>query len=155
MIETPQQVDVPAQDVAALHLHTPRTRMMQVMGPGISEAMQAAASQGVGPDGPWFAHHHEITATSFDFDICVPVTAPVQAAGRVRPWTRPAMTVVRTVYQGPYEGLGEAWGAFDAWIAASGLKTASDLYERYLVGPESAPDASGYRTELSRPLLAG
>jgi hypothetical protein len=28
-----------------------------------------------------------------------------------------------------------------------------DLYEAYLVGPESSPDAAAWRTELSRPLV--
>ena len=153
MIETPQIVATAAQPVAALHIRTPRSEMRHVMGPGIREAVAAAQAQGVGPTGPWSAHHHEITAEHFDFDICVPVSAPVAAVGRVRPWTRPALDVVRSVYQGPYEGLGNAWQAFDEWIAANGVQTASDVYERYLVGPESTPDATQYRTELSRPLV--
>lgn len=152
MIETPQIVATVAQPVAALHISTLRSEMRHVMGPGIQEAMAAAQAQGVGPTGPWFAHHHEITAERFDFDICVPVSASVEAIGRVRPWTRPGLDVVRTVYQGPYEGLSEAWQAFDDWIAANGVRAASDLYERYLVGPESTPDVTQYRTELSRPL---
>lgn len=153
MIETPQIVATAGQPVAALHICTPRSEMRNVMGPGIQEAMAAVQAQGVGPIGPWFAHHHEITAERFDFDICVPVSASIDPVGRVRPWTRPALDVVRTVYQGPYEGLGDAWQAFDDWIAAKGVQAASDVYERYLVGPESTADATRYRTELSRPLV--
>ncbi len=152
MIETPQIVATAEEPVAALHISTPRSEMRHVMGPGIQEAMAVAQAQGVGPTGPWFAHHHEITADRFDFDICVPVSASVEAVGRVKPWTRPALDLVRAVYQGPYEGLGDAWQEFDRWIAANGVQAASDLYERYLVGPESASDATQYRTELSRPL---
>lgn len=152
MIETPQVTTTAAEAVAALHITTPRSQMRDVMGPGIQEAMAAAQAQGLGPTGPWFAHHHAITADGFDFDICVPVSAPVAASGRVRPWTRPALELVRTVYQGPYEGLGDAWQAFDDWIAAHGVRVGTDLYERYLLGPESGPDAAHYRTELSRPL---
>jgi len=152
MIETPQLVATPRQPVAALHITAPRSEMRHVMGPGIREAMAAAQAQGLGPTGPWFAHHCEITAARFDFDICVPVSASVDAVGRVRPWTRPALDVVRTVYQGPYEGLGDAWQAFDDWIAANGVQALSDVYERDLVGTESTPNATQYRTELSRPL---
>jgi len=113
--------------------------------------MAAGQAQGLGPTGPWFAHHREITAERFDFDICVPVSASVDAVGRVRPWKRPALDVVRTVYQGPYEGLGDARQAFDDWIATNtnGVQDPSDVDERYLVGPESTPDATQYRTELS------
>jgi effector-binding domain-containing protein len=115
--------------------------------------MAAAQAQGVWPTGRWFAHHRAITAERFDFDICVPVSASVDAVGRVDPWTRPALDAVRTVYQGPYEGLGDTWRAFEDWIAANGVQAASDVCERCLGGPESTPDTTRYRTELCRPLV--
>jgi hypothetical protein len=34
----------------------------------------------------------------FDFEICVPISTPVVATGRVKPSEWPAMSVVRTVY---------------------------------------------------------
>jgi effector-binding domain-containing protein len=94
-----------------------------------------------------------MTPEAFDFDICVPVSAPVTAVGRVKPGQRPAVKVVRTVYHGPYEGLGGAWHEFAGWVEANGYKTAGDLYECYVVGPESTPDPAGWRTELSRPVI--
>jgi effector-binding domain-containing protein len=60
--------------------------------------------------------------------------------------------VARTVYHGDYEGLHGAWGEFEAWIAESGHTSAADLWERYVVGPESSPDPANWRTELNRPL---
>ena len=136
-----------------LHIETPRSRMQQVMGPAIAEVMAAVRAQGIGPTGPWFAHHLKMSASDFDFDICVPVAAPVAATGRVRPGQRPALQVVRTVYHGPYEGLGDAWGEFGRWIKAQGLATASDLYETYVTGPEAGADPAGWRTELSLPVV--
>ena len=153
MIETPQVIHVPAQRVAAIHIETPRSNIQKVMGPGIGEAMVAVKAQGIGPVGPWFAHHHRMTPESFDFDICVPVSGPVAATGRVKEGERRAGRVVRTVYHGPYEGLGNAWGEFMAWLEANAYKTAEDLYECYAVGPESSGDPADWRTELSRPLI--
>jgi effector-binding domain-containing protein len=153
MIETPKAIETPAQLVAAVHIETPRSKMQQVMGPGIGEVMAAVKAQGIGPTGPWFAHHLKMTPDGFDFDICVPVSSPVSAVGRVRPWQRPALRVVRTVYHGPYEGLGGAWNEFISWIEANGHKTASDLYECYVVGPESSRDSANWRTELCRPVI--
>jgi effector-binding domain-containing protein len=94
-----------------------------------------------------------MTPEAFDFDICVPVSAPVTAVGRVKPGQRPAVKVVRTVYHGPYEGLGLAWREFSEWMEANGYKTAADLYECYVVGPESTADPANWRTELSRPVI--
>lgn len=153
MIETPKVVETTAQLVATIHIETPRSKMQQVMGPGIGEVMSAVKAQGIGPTGPWFAHHLKMTPEAFDFDICVPVSAPVKAVGRVKPWQRPALNVACAVYHGPYEGLGGAWHEFAAWTEANGYKTAGDLYECYLVGPDSSPDPAHWRTELSRPVI--
>jgi effector-binding domain-containing protein len=153
MIEKPQIIETAAQLVATLHIETPRSEMQRVMGPGIGEAMAAAKAQGIGPTGPWFAHHHKMTPESFNFNICVPVSAPITPIGRVKSWQRPALKVLRTVYHGPYEGLGNAWHEFGEWVEAHGYKTASDLYECYLVGPESSPDSANWRTELSRAVI--
>ena len=58
----------------------------------------------------------------------------------VKPGELPAITAARTIYHGPYEGLGGAWGEFTDWIAANGQRPAPDLWEYYLAGPESSPD---------------
>ena len=150
MIEALQVVELPPQMLATIHIETPRSEMHLVMRPGISEAMAAAHGQGVGPAGPWFAHHLKMSSESFDFGICVPVSAPVTAVGRVKPWQRPALKMVRTIYHGGYDGLGGAWLEFDEKLETSGYKTVDDLYECYLVGPESSSDPADWRTELSR-----
>ena len=127
--------------------------MQQVMGPAISEAVAAVKTQGIGPAGPWFAHHLKMTPAAFDFEICVPVSAPVMSIGRVKPGQRPALKVALTTYHGPYEGLPGAWHEFGGWIERNGHKTASDLYECYVVGPESSSDPAQWRTELSRSVI--
>jgi effector-binding domain-containing protein len=152
MLDTPQITQTPAQQTAVIRVTVPREDVQKVMGPGIKELMSTVAAQGVGPAGPWFTHHLRKPSDTFDFEICVPVTAPVTPTGRVEPGHRPAMKVAQTVYSGPYEGLGPAWGEFDAWVKASGHRPAADLWEVYVAGPESGPDPANWRTELNRPL---
>ena len=153
MLETPQITQTTAQLTAIIHVTVPREEIQNVMGPGLHELMAAIAAQGIAPTGPWFTHHLRRPTDTFDFEISVPVSAPVAAAGRVPPGEWPAMKVARTIYHGPYEGLGEAWGEFIDWIEAHGHTPAPDLWERYLAGPESSPDPAKWRTELNRPLL--
>ncbi len=153
MIETPTIVQTTDLPMAYVHLTVPRDQIQTVMGPGLQEVMAAIASQGATPAGPWFTHHLRMDPAVFDFEICVPVLAPFSASGRVKPGHWPAMKVIRTVYQGPFEGLGGAWGEFDAWIAANGYHAAGDLWERYLVGPETTQDPEAWRTELNRQVI--
>jgi effector-binding domain-containing protein len=154
MIDTPQITQVAAQQMAFIHVVVSRAEIQEVMGPGISEVLGALTAQGITPTGPWFTHHLKMPSDTFDFEICVPVSTPVAAVGRVKAGQLPAMTVARTVYQGGYEGLGSTWGEFMDWIRAEGHNPAPDLLECYVKGPESGPDSSTYRTELSRPLIS-
>ena len=153
MIETPQVVQTTMQLIAFVHIQTPRSKMQQVMGPGIAEVMSAVKAQGIGPVAPWFTHHLTMTPEASDFDICVPVSAPVNAVGRVKAGQRSALKVVRTIYHGPYEGLGGAWQEFTQWAEDNGYKTAGDLYECYIAGPETTFDPAHWRTELSLPII--
>jgi len=123
MIETPRITHSPEQLTAVIRLTIPRDEIHNVMGPGIGELMATLATQGIAP------------------------------AGRVKPGILPAAKVARTVYHGGYEGLGAAWGEFEAWIAAQGLATGPDFWECYVVGPESGPDPAEWRTQLNRPLI--
>jgi effector-binding domain-containing protein len=152
MLDRPQIVQTGVQLTAIIPLTIPRDEIRHVMGPGIAELMAAVAAQGIGPAGPVFSHHLRMDPHTFDFEIGVPVTAAVSATGRVKPSQLPATTVARTVYHGPYEGLGPAWAEFGAWIAAERHTPAPDLWECYVAGPESSPDPATWRTELNRPL---
>ena len=152
MIDKPQIVQTAAQATAVIHLTVPREEIRSVMGPGHRELMAAVAAQGIVPAGPWFTHHFKVPDETFDFEIGVPLSTPVAAAGRVRPGQLPAARVARTVYHGPYEGLPSAWGEFMDWVGAGGHTPATDLWEIYVAGPESGPDPATWRTELNRPL---
>lgn len=153
MIETPHITQTTAQLTAVIRVTVPRGEIQSVMGPGIGELMAAVKAQGIGPAGPWFTHHLKMDPAIFDFEISVPVSSRVAPAGRVVGGEMPAGKVARTIYQGPYEGLGAAWDEFGKWIASRGHATREDLYECYVAGPESSPNPAEWRTELSRPLL--
>lgn len=154
MLDTPQITQTADQLTAFIRLTILRKEIRNVMGPGIGELMAVVAAQGIAPAGPWFSHHLRIDPDIFDFEIRVPVTSPVAAVGRVKPGKWPVTKVARTVYRGDYAGLCEAWGEFNDWIAAHGHRPGPDLWECYITGPESSPDAAAWRTELNRPLIA-
>ena len=152
MIESPKIIQTNAHQAAVIRLTIPRSEMMKSFGPAVQELMSTLAGQGVKPVGAVFAHHLRMPPDMFDFELGVEVTAPVAAAGRVKPGQLPAAKVARTVYHGPYDGLPGAWGEFVTWMKANGHEQAEDLWEVYQVGPQSSPDPGDWRTELNRPL---
>jgi effector-binding domain-containing protein len=153
MLDTPQVTRATAQAAAVIRLTIPRSQIREAMGPAMGEVLSVVQAQGIGPAGPLFSHHFAMNPETFDFEVGVPVRSPVTPQGRVKPGTLPAAKVARTVYRGPYEGLGAAWGEFGAWIAKQGLTPAPSLWERYVTGPDSGPDSARWQTELNRPLV--
>lgn len=152
MIDQPQIIKADAQHAAVIRSVIPRSEIQSVMGPAMAEVMEVIAAQGIAPAGPRFSHHLRMDPETLDFEVGVPVAAPVAAAGRVEAGRLPAATVARTVYHGDYEGLGPAWGEFEAWITAAGHTPAPDLWECYVTDSGANPDPATWRTELNRPL---
>ena len=150
MIETPYITQTRQQHIATLHLTVPRENIGESMGAGVQQVLGVLTAQSIVPTGPWFTHHHRRPTDTFDFEICFPVAQPIAPSGLVVPGTWPAMTVARAVYQGNYTGLPEAWAEFHAWLDANAHNTASDLWEVYLVNPNSNPNPAEWRTELNR-----
>src|SRR5258708_7519606 len=129
MIDTPRIELTAAQSTAIIRLTVPRAEMQTVMGPGLGELKATLDAQSIVAAGPWFPHHLQMDAASFDFEIGVPVTEPVVPAGRVTNGRLPGATVARTIYHGPYEGLPSAWTEFNAWIAAQGRIAGPSLWQ--------------------------
>ena len=152
MIDTPQIIQAAAQRTAFIHLIVTREEMQRCFGATIGELMSVLAAQGVAPAGPIFAHHLRRPMDTFDFELSVPVSAPVKPAGRVQPGERPAMCVARTIHHGPYEELPEAWGEFMDWVEKNAPAITQDFYECYLTNPDANPDPATWQSELSRPL---
>ena len=86
---------------------------------------------------------------TFDFEIGFPVSQPVKVEGRVINSALPAVTVVRSVYTGPYEGLAQAWPALQNWVRSNGHGETGKFWECYLTNPEEVKDPKNYRTELN------
>lgn len=154
MLEPANVIDSPALEAAVIRLTIPRDQIREQMGPAIGEVMSTVGAQGIGPAGPLFSRHLRMDPGVFDFEVGVPVSSSVKRTGRVFPSELPAARVAKTIYRGPYEQLGAAWQEFDEWIKESGLTSAGELWEVYLVGPESGSDTTNWRTELSRPLTS-
>ena len=87
-----------------------------------------------------------------DLEVGLPVSEPIEPAGRVVPSTIPGGTVATTVHRGRYEDVGRAYRALGEWVQEHGHQTAGPPRETYLVGPEQVQDLGALRTEVSWPI---
>jgi effector-binding domain-containing protein len=150
MIDTPQIVTTEPLHFAKIYARIPTSSIQREMGKLLGELSQSIQAQNIKVTGSWFTHHLHAPAEFFDFDVCMPVASAVKPSGRVEPGVWPAMKIVRTVYHGGYEGLPSAWGEFKSWIHTNHLSIAEDIWERYLINPNTESDAARWQTELIR-----
>lgn len=152
MIDTPHIVQSAQLRTAAIPVVVARNEIQQVFAPAVNELLAAMREQGIEPAGPLFSYHRKMPDGVFDMEIGFPVDDDVTPSGRVVASALPALKVVRTIYRGPMEGLGAAWGELKSWVEAQGLATRPFIWENYLVGPGNTPDPSIWQTELNWPL---
>ncbi len=149
MITEPEVITTKEIATAVIPLVIPGRDMPKYMDPAIQEIIKVLTEQGLQPTGPMFSYHKRRPSDTFDFEIGFPVPKAIKEDGRVVNSKLPAVKVVRSVYQGPYEGLAEAWMALQAWVRDKGIPESGRFWERYLTNPEEVTDPEEYRTELN------
>jgi effector-binding domain-containing protein len=149
MITPPRIIAATPVPAAIIHLVIPGREMPKYMDPAIVEILQLLGEQGISPAGPLFSYHHRRPSDTFDFDIGFPVAQPIREGGRVVNGSLPGGQVVRSVYQGPYDGLSQAWTELQEWVRKEGLSESGRFYESYITNPDEVNDPAQYRTELN------
>ena len=149
MISTPEVITTKELLTASIPLVIPGRDMPKYMDPAIQEIISVLTAQGMGPTGPMFSYHKRRPSETFDFEIGFPVAKAIKEEGRVVNSRLPAVQVVRSVYQGPYEGLAQAWPALQKWVRENGHGETGKFWECYLTNPDEVADPKDYRTELN------
>ena len=131
------------------------TRPVDQIGPAMGEAFprlyQAVGSAGMEPAGMPLARYYEFGEEEATFECAIPLAAAFTASGDVQPSTVGGGEAAFGLHVGPYETIGQTWGALMAWVAEQGRAPAGPTWEVYVDDPgEVAPDQ--LRTELYVPL---
>ncbi|MBL7952356.1 MAG: GyrI-like domain-containing protein [Flavobacteriales bacterium] len=149
MITPPEVINTQEIATVVIPLIIPGRDMPKYMDPAIQEIIKTITGQGINIAGPMFSYHHRRPSDTFDFEIGFPVSKAIKEEGRVINSKLPAVKVVRSVYQGPYEGLSQAWPALQKWVRENGHGENGKFWESYQNNPSEVRSPSEYRTELN------
>ncbi|MDQ3099748.1 MAG: GyrI-like domain-containing protein [Bacteroidota bacterium] len=149
MITSPELIRTHRAITACIHLIIPARQMAEHMDPAIAEVLDTLKQEGKFPIGPLFSLHNRRPTETFDFDLGFPVAEPITPQGRVVNGELPAVQVVRTVYQGPYEHVKKAWEELREWVRREGHGESGRFWESYLTDPGKESDPTQWRTELN------
>ena len=143
--------DVPAQLALTVRKHVTMATIAQAMGEAFGAIMAHVEAGGAQHAGPPFALYPGEMADEFDVVICMPVAPRATAGPGVDLEEVPGGAVACTMHKGPYSAVGEAYGALQAWMAASGKRPAGPPREVYLNEPGSVPEGE-LLTEVDWPM---
>jgi effector-binding domain-containing protein len=87
-----------------------------------------------------------------DVEVCVPVKKSVPGSDKVKVYELPGVEAACIIHKGPYEGIGEAYGALMAWIESHGYQITGPDRELYLTSPYETKDPAKYVTEIQFPV---
>ena len=151
MSYTCERIEQTWQPTLVVRARTPVERISEVLGPAWGAIMAHAGTLGATPSGPPFVGYHNMDMRDLDLEIGLPFAEPVAGEGDVEPSEIPAGPALATMHVGPYDRIGEAYDALQAWLSEHGHVPAGPAYEHYLNDPhEVAPDE--LRTRIVWPM---
>lgn len=117
------------------------------------EATEAHLTRvGASPAGPPMALYRGPVADTVDVVIGYAVDAGVPAGQDLEEVALPRGEAVATVHTGPFDAMESTYRAVERYVADAGLSASGEVWEEYLVGPDTEPDPSRWRTRIVQPL---
>ena len=151
MAYTCERIEQPRRPTLVVRTRTPVGRLPEVLGPAWGAVMARARALGAMPSEPPFVGYHNADMEDLDLEIGFTFTAPLEGEGEVQASEIPDGPAVATVHVGPYDRIGEAYEALQAWMSQHGHAPSGPSYEHYLDDPdEVAPDE--LRTRIVWPI---
>ena len=144
--------EVPDQPIVSIRERHPLSELPAFIGRSFGEIYQHLALLGAVPSGEPFIIYHSFGPDDLDVEACAPIAREVVATGRISARVLSATTVAETLHVGPYEALGEAYGALTGWIAQNGYEVAGPVRETYLNEPGPGVPPEAYRTRIAMPI---
>lgn len=148
-------LDTPEVPLAVVEVRDfPLARMPELMDAVFPALFPALGAVGAVPAGPALALHTRMPTDTVDMGVGVPVATPLRVpvelgGGRTAVASSlPAGRAAATSHLGPYEGLGEAWGAFLTAVSAAGHTPSTTFFEVYVTEPSPDADPASMRTDL-------
>lgn len=110
--------------------------------------------KGLQRDGMPITVYHSLDRKTGEFDLQPGgfVDEAVESEGDFTAGVTAAGDAAHAVHAGPYDTLGETWGALWEWIAAQSRTVSQPAWEVYVTDPGDHPDPEDWRTEIFIPL---
>ncbi|HSP75855.1 MAG TPA: GyrI-like domain-containing protein [Cryobacterium sp.] len=147
-----QRIELEPRTLVGVH-ETPRMdELTEFMGRALGTAATAIDKQGAHPAGPPISMYHGSPTDIVDITAGFPVAQPVTPTPGVVIETLPGGPAIEAIHTGPYDTLTETYAELTTWVAEQKLNLSPDMWEEYVVGPDTEPDPAKWQTRIVFPL---
>lgn len=147
-----ERVEREPQPIVGVRQRVPMSDLSEFFGRAFAAAAAELARQGSHPAGPPVALYSGAVTDTVDVIAGYPVSEPVTPAAGLVAATLPGGPIVETIHTGSYDALGATYGELSTWFAEHGVTPADQMWEEYLVGPDSEADPSRWQTRIVFPV---
>ncbi|HEU4894533.1 MAG TPA: MerR family transcriptional regulator [Acidimicrobiia bacterium] len=135
-------MEVAAQQVAAVRIHTDLRRIANDIAAGFGTVVQGMGRAGVAPSGAPLIVYHDVIdeQTDGDVEICVPIGGVMDADSDVYGRELEGGLMASTTHRGPYQEIAPAYHTITGWISEHGHEIAGPPREIYLNDPQTVPE---------------
>jgi len=149
---TYQIVEREVQPVASIRIKCKPADISAQLSIVLPEVMAHLGASGGKMAGPPFSRYHAWGDDEIDLEAGIPVQKAITEKGRIKNSTLPAGKAVTCWHVGPYQDLGKAHTALQAWLEANKHTTRGGPWEVYWTDPGMVPDPAKWRTQLFAPI---
>jgi effector-binding domain-containing protein len=143
-----ERVQLEPRTVAGVRETVAMNALTDFFGRAYETTSTALAQQGAFPTGAPIAIYHGTPTTTADITAGFPVGQPVTPDGAIVTETLPGGPAAQTMHIGSYDDLATTYSALVIWFADQSLTAGTEMWEEYLVGPDSEPDPSHWQTRI-------
>jgi effector-binding domain-containing protein len=134
------------RDVVAL------TELSDFFGTAFEAAAAELGRQGAHPAGPPIALYTGDPSDTVDVTAGYPVTDPVEAPPLLVVSHLAGGPAVQAIHTGNYDTLADTYAQIIEWLTEQKLTPTSQVWEEYLVGPDSGAAQSAWQTRIVFPV---
>jgi len=147
------RVELQPRTFVGVHDVIPMDHMTEYFDRAFATAAAELSRQGAYPAGPPVALYHGApTENAADVTAGFPVAQPVRPTDTAVVETLPGGPAIEAIHTGPYDTLSETYAELTAWLTGEHLNAADQMWEEYVVGPDTEPDPAKWQTRIVFPL---
>lgn len=147
-----EQVELATTTLAVARERVPMDGLAEFYDRAYRQVAEALGAAGVAPTGPAVGWYADMPTDTVDVAAGFPVPAAAVVDG-VELLTVPGGTAAVGTFQGPYDGLPDAWSKVAAWCREQDVQPRGDFWEEYVTEPSPGGDPEQNVTRLVSPLL--